>query len=104
MGIGRACLSGCPGVGAVTWVRVRSSARAASSYRALMATLGVPACSYQAMKGARSRPDVSAKHSTKASTVVAVPSQRWKYRSMPLRKSSAPIRVLSMRMISPPFS
>ena len=36
--------------------------------------------------------------------VVAVPSQRSKYRSMPARKASSPISTLSMRMTSAPFS
>ena len=75
-----------------------------SSYSASILTSGVPACSYQRMKAERSRRDVSAKQATKASTVVAVPSHRSKYRSMPRRKASSPTRVASMRMTSAPFS
>ena len=69
-----------------------------------MRTSGVPACWYQLKNFEKSLPVTAAKHSTKASTVVAWPSQVSKYLSMPRRKSRSPTRSLSIRMTSEPFS
>ena len=51
-----------------------------------------------------SRPLTSAKHWMNCSTVAASPSWRWKYRSMPARNFSGPIKQSTMRTTSAPFS
>ena len=71
-------MSAWPGVVGVLWVRVISSSPVSGVQREASRTRGVPACSYQAKKADRSRPETSAKQAMKASTVVAWPSQRSK--------------------------
>ena len=104
IGITSGSLSGWPGVGGVACVNSTAKLRAAGSYSPRTVTVGVPAWEYQRMKCVRSRPEASAKQAMKFSTVAAVPSQRRRYRSMPCRNASSPIRTLSIRITSAPFS
>lgn len=103
-GMWKGSFSGWPGVGLVACVSVRVRRRAAASWLQRAVTLGVPAWAYQRRNWPRSVPEASSMAATKSSQVTAAPSWRAKYRSMPLRKASAPIRVWIMRMTSAPFS
>ena len=64
---------------------------------------GVPAVEYQRRNCPKSRPLASSIARTKSSQVAAVPSCRSKYRSQPLRKSTGPKIIWSIRIISAPL-
>lgn len=104
MGMGTGPLAACPGVGGVAWAAEMVKVRASSSQAVSIVREGVPACSYQAAKDARSAPLASAMAARKSSHVTAAPSWRAKYRSMPFRKPSTPRRVSYRRTTSAPFS